>query len=96
MPPHDLVIEVDRVASVEEAVAFRDAGATLIGVALDPDPRFDDTQFVSPSIAKAIQVAIAPARLVGVLPTYFCQPEEVGARTRTERMLALKPDFLHF
>lgn len=96
MPPDNPIIEVDRVASVEEAVAFRDAGATLIGVALDPDPRFGDTRFVSPSIAKAIQDAIAPACLVGVLPTYFYHPEKAEARARTERMLALKPDFLHF
>jgi len=49
------IIEVDRVSSVEEAVAFRDAGATLIGVALDPDPCFEDHRFVSPAIAEAIQ-----------------------------------------
>ena len=92
----DLIIGVDRVASVEEAVAFCNAGATLIGVSLDPDPSFEDTRFVSPSVAKTIQQAIAPARLVGVLPTYFYYPEKAEAHARIERMLALNPDFLHF
>ena len=42
-----MIVQVDRVASVAEAVAFRDAGASLIGVALDRDARFQDERFVS-------------------------------------------------
>ena len=89
------IIEVDRVCSVEEAVAFRDAGATLIGVALDPDPRFEDHRFVSPAAAEAIRKAILPAQLVGIVPTYFDDETEQNL-TRIERVLALKPSFVHF
>lgn len=71
MQANDPIIKVDRVSSVKEAVAFRDAGATLIGVALDPDPRFEDDRFVSSEVAKAIEKAIAPAQLVGIVPNYF-------------------------
>ena len=81
--------------SVEEAVAFRDAGATLIGVALDPDPRFGDDRFVSPAVAKAIEQAILPAQLVGIVPTYFDDAIEQNL-TRIERVLALQPNFVHF
>ena len=95
MQANGSTIEVDRVCSVEEAVAFRDAGATLIGVALDPDPRFEDDRFVSPAVAKAIERAILPAQLVGIVPTYFYDETEQN-RARIERVLALKPSFVHF
>ncbi len=95
MQGRGLIIEVDRVSSVKEAVTFRDAGATLIGVALDPDPRFEDDRFVSPAAAKAIEQAILPAQLVGIVPTYFDDTTEQN-RARIERVLALEPSFLHF
>jgi len=95
MSARDVIIEVDRVVSVEEAVAFRDAGATLIGVALGPDPRFEDTRFVSAAIAEAIEKAIYPARLVGIVPTYFSD-DVANARARIEPVLALEPSFVHF
>ena len=88
------IIEVDRVCSVEEAVAFRDAGATLIGVALDPDPRFGDDRFVSPTVAKAIEQAILPAHLVGIVPNYYYD-EETESRIRIKRVLDFKPAFVH-
>ena len=75
-------------------MAFRDAGATLIGVALSPDPRFDDDRFVSLEVAKAIEKAIAPAQLVGIVPNYFYD-EGTGGRARIERVLTLKPSFVH-
>ena len=94
MHANGLIIEVDRVSSVEEAVAFRDAGATLIGVALSPDPRFEDDRFVSLEVAKAIEKAIAPAQLVGIVPNYFYD-EGTEGRARIERVLTLKPSFVH-
>ena len=95
MQRRDLMVQVDRVASVEEALAFCDAGANLIGVALDRDPRFQDARFVSPETAQAIKRAIAPARLVGHVPTYF-DGAVTPTRDRIERVLALGPDFVQF
>ena len=57
-------------------MTVRDAGATLIGVALDRDPRFEDDRFVSPAVAKAIEQAILPAQLVGVVPMHFYNETE--------------------
>ncbi len=75
-------------------MAFRDAGATLIGVALYPDPRFEDHRFVSPEIAKAIEGAITPAQLVGIVPNYFYD-EGMEGPARIKRVLDLKPAFVH-
>ena len=94
MQANDPIIKVDRVSSVKEAVAFRDAGATLIGVALDPDPRFEDDRFVSSEVAKAIEKAIAPAQLVGIVPNYFYDEGTEGP-ARIKRVLDLKPAFVH-
>ena len=95
MRTHSPIIEIDRVSSVEEAVAFRDAGATLIGVALDSAPRFEDDRFVSSAVTKAIEAAIAPARLVGLIPNfYYDGPDK--QRACIERVLDLKPGFAHF
>ena len=91
-----MILQVDRVSSVEEALAFRDAGVNLIGVALDPDPRFEDTRFVSFETAKAIQTAIAPARLVGHVPTYFFDETPPQACDRVRRVLGLQPSFIQF
>jgi hypothetical protein len=91
-----MLMQVDRVASVEEAVAFRDAGANLIGVTLDRDPRFLDDRFVSPETASAIRQAIAPARVVGHVPTYFDDHAVAQTRACIERVLALRPDFIQF
>lgn len=89
---------MDRVASVAEAEAeaFRDAGATLIGIALDRDPRYQDDRFVSTKTAKAIRAAIAPAHLVGLVPTYFLDATTMPTRERIERVLALRPDYVQF
>ena len=89
------IIDVDRVCSVEEAVAFRDAGATLIGVALDPNPRFEDHRFVSLAVAEAIRRAILHAQLVGIVPNYYYD-EETESRGRIKRVLDFKPAFVHF
>ena len=76
-------------------MAFRDAGATLIGVALDPDSRFGDQRLVSLAVAKAIEQAILPAQLVGMVPTYLDDTTEQN-RARIECVLALEPSSLHF
>ena len=92
-----IILQVDRVASVEEALAFRDAGANLIGIAVDPDPgRFRDERFVSPETARAIKQAIAPARLVGLVPYGSYGDNEVEWCTPIRRLLSLGPDFLQF
>jgi len=91
-----VIVQVDRVASVEEAMAFRDAGASLIGIALDPDPRFADARFVSPATARAIREAIAPARLVGLVPGLPYDDTMAESRARIERVLALGPGFVQF
>lgn len=91
-----MIVQVDRVASVEEATVFRDAGAGLIGVALDPDPRFEDDRFVSADAAVAIQAAIAPARLVGLVTGRSPGAGAAQERARIERVLALRPDFVQF
>lgn len=94
MQGRGLIIEVDRVSSFKEAVAFRDAGATLIGVALDSDPRFGDQRFVSHVVAKKIRKAILPAQLVGIVPNYYYD-EETESRGRIKRILDFKPAFVH-
>jgi len=89
-------MQVDRATSVEEAVAFRDAGADLIGVALDPDPRFEDARFVSPGVAEAIRAATVPARLVGLAPSLYQDDDMAESRARIKRVLALEPGFVQF
>ena len=96
MQRRHMIVQMDRVASVEEAVAFRDAGANLIGVALDPDPRFEDARFVSADTAMAIQRAIAPVRVVGLVPSYFYDDSVAQSRARIERILELGPAFVQF
>jgi hypothetical protein len=58
------LIKVDRVQSVAEALAIEDLGADLIGVALDPDPRFADVRVVSAEQAIEIAGVLRRARLV--------------------------------
>lgn len=58
------LVKVDRVRSVNEAAAVEELGAGLIGVALDPDPRFADERTVSMDLAGAIGKSLSRARFV--------------------------------
>ena len=88
------IIKVDRIASVSEAVSFQAAGANLIGIELDPNPRFEDTRAVTPELAQQIRTAVAPAGLVGLVPTYFLEDDPSKSRCRIERMVDIRPDYL--
>lgn len=83
-----LVIQVDRVASLAEAMRFRDAGADLIGVALEADPRFADDRFVAAEVASSIRDAVGADRTVAILPDTFSY-DDLDARL--DRLLALRP-----
>jgi hypothetical protein len=61
------LIKVDRVRSVDEALALENAGADLLGVDLTADPRFDDGRTISVQDAVEIDQALARASLVPVL-----------------------------
>ena len=88
-----MIIQVDRVASVDEAVAFRNAGANLIGVAVDSNPTYDDDRIVSPHAAISIRDAIAPAKLAGLVPFHWNGDLDQDRR-RLERVFALEPDYI--
>lgn len=88
-----MIIQVDRVAAVDEAIAFRDAGANLIGVAVDSNPSCDDDRIVSPHVAIAIRDAIAPAKLAELVPFHW--NGDLGQdRRRLERVFALEPGYI--
>ena len=91
-----MILQVDRVSSIEEALLFRDAGANLIGVELDFDHQYGDDRLVSAELAKSIRGAIGPARLVGIVPPLFDDGCIGRKRDRIERVLALEPDFIQF
>jgi hypothetical protein len=61
------LIKVDRVRSVDEAVALEKAGVDLIGVDLVSDPRFADGREVTVDQAAKIADALVHASLVPVL-----------------------------
>jgi hypothetical protein len=63
----DELIKVDRVRSAEEAGTVEGLGAGLVGVALAPDPRFDDDRTVTVEHAAAIGAALRSATLVAAL-----------------------------
>lgn len=89
-----MIVQVDRVASVGEALAFRDAGANLIGIEIGGDRRFKDGRFVSAEVAEAIRREAMPARLVGLVEGCFQDDSLADSRIRLEQTLALRPDFL--
>jgi hypothetical protein len=61
------LVNVGRVRSVAEATALEDLGVDLIGVAVDPDPRFDDNRTVTVEEAAAIGARLARSALVVTL-----------------------------
>jgi hypothetical protein len=61
------LIKVDRVRSAAEAAALETAGAGLIGVELDPDPRFADARTLTVGEAAAVRAALRRAPLVAAL-----------------------------
>jgi len=61
------LIKVDRVRSAAEAAALEAAGAGLIGVELDPDPRFADARTLTVGEAAAVRAALRRATLVAAL-----------------------------
>ncbi|MBM2618264.1 hypothetical protein JIG36_22140 [Actinoplanes sp. LDG1-06] len=61
------LIKVDRVRSVDEALALEKAGADLLGVDLTPDPRFEDRREITVEQAAAIDGALSRASLVPLL-----------------------------
>jgi hypothetical protein len=89
-----VIVQVDRVASAKEAIAFRDAGVDLIGVEVGSDRRFTDARFVSADVVEAIRQQAAPIRLVGLVEGCFQDATLAESRDRLERTLALRPDFL--
>lgn len=58
------LIKVDRVRSADEAVEVEQLGADLIGVALSPDPRFDDDRTLTVEQAATVGQALRRAHLV--------------------------------
>jgi hypothetical protein len=61
------LVKVDRVRSVDEAVAVERLGAGMVGVALGPDPRFDDDRVVPVEVATEIGQALRQATLVAAM-----------------------------
>jgi hypothetical protein len=61
------VIKIDRVRTVGEAVALERLGATMIGVALGPDPRFTDDRTIAVADAAVVAGALHNATLVAAL-----------------------------
>ena len=61
------LINVSRVRSVAEATALEGLGVDLIGVAVDPDPRFDDDRTVTVEEAAAIGARLGRATLIVTL-----------------------------
>ncbi|AGL18679.1 hypothetical protein [Actinoplanes sp. N902-109] len=61
------MIKVDRVRSVREATAFEQLGAGLIGVALSPDPRFEDSRTLRVEEAAEIGRALRSAAPVAIM-----------------------------
>jgi len=61
------LIKVDRVCSVDEAKAVEELGAGLIGVPLDPDPRFADRRTVAMELAAEIGASLRTAGLVAMV-----------------------------
>ncbi|NES16878.1 MULTISPECIES: hypothetical protein [Micromonospora] len=82
------VIKVDRVRSAAEAVAVEELGASLVGVALDPDPRFADERVVSLDLAGEIGKSLSRAKFVVELDF---RAEPIDALRRAE---ALRPDLV--
>lgn len=85
------LVMVDRVASLEEARLFRHAGASMIGVALDAEVRFEDHRFVTADVARDIRGAIGPEGFVGIMPKSY---EPATFYDRLERLLDLEPGWL--
>ncbi len=61
------LVKVDRVRSAAEAAALEAAGAGLIGIELDPDPRFADARTSTVAQAAAVRGALRRATLVAAL-----------------------------
>jgi hypothetical protein len=61
------LVKVDRVRSTAEAAALEAAGAGLIGVEIDPDPRFADARTLTVGEATAVRAALRRATLVAAL-----------------------------
>ncbi|MBU2667429.1 hypothetical protein KOI35_28350 [Actinoplanes bogorensis] len=66
-PWENKLIKVDRVRSVDEAIALEKLGTDLIGVDLAPDPRFDDGREITVEQAVEIDTALSRASLVPVM-----------------------------
>jgi hypothetical protein len=61
----EFVIKVDRVKSIEEAVALQSLGVNLIGVSLGDQDGFDDDRFLSEGQVALIQRSLKSSKLVG-------------------------------
>jgi hypothetical protein len=61
------LVKIDRVRSVDEAVAVERLGVGMVGVALGPDPRFDDDRAVPVELAAEIGKSLRHATLVAAM-----------------------------
>src|SRR5579859_2284919 len=60
-------VKVDRVHTPGEAETLEALGVTLIGISLQPDPRFHDQRTISVADASSIKRILRHAKLVGAL-----------------------------
>jgi hypothetical protein len=89
-----VIVQVDRVASIEEAIAFRNAGVDLIGVEIGADRRFSDGRSVDVALAEAIRRQAAPVQIVGLVEGCFQDDSLADTQARLVQTLAVKPDYL--
>lgn len=83
------IIKADRAASVEEAEALQACGATIVGINLQRDPRFEDDRFVDTAAGLAIREALTRTALCVAL-----DPGAESAETAIEAAMRLRPDYL--
>ena len=78
----DKIIKVDRVGSAAEAAALESAGADIIGVEIDPSPRFDDDRTVGGEVVTDIRRALRGPHLA-VTMNLHAEPADVLHRVRS-------------
>jgi hypothetical protein len=89
MNKNEFLIKIDGVSSIEEAAALQAAGATVIGVDLVADPRYENTKAVSLETGRKIRDALRSARLCVTL-----DPDAADAESALAAVRAFSPDFV--
>lgn len=84
------VIKIDRVRTSAEAEMIEALGATMIGVSLHPDPRFQDDRIISVESALAIKRSLKGAKYVGELD-FFNYPAQSLEIARTVEFDYVQP-----